>query len=76
MRILLKIVLIVIVLSCTNELKKAPDLLSSVPQNTLAIVQFNDQNTLENALKSTPFLNQIFSLDPLVVGSENDIGYD
>lgn len=63
MRILLKIVLIVIVLSCTNELKKAPDLLSSVPQNTLAIVQFNDQNTLENALKSTPFLNQIFSLD-------------
>ncbi len=63
MRILFKIALVAAVLSCTTELKKAPDLLSSVPQNTLAIVQFNDQNMLENALKSTPFLDQIFALD-------------
>ena len=63
MRFLVKIVLFIAIFSCTNEVKKTPQLLSSVPQNTLAIVQFNDQNMLENALKSTPLLNQIFALN-------------
>ena len=64
MRFLLKLTFIALFFSCTNVEKKAPDLLSCVPQNTLAVLQLNDQNMLNNALSSAVFIKQILALDP------------
>ena len=64
MRILIKLSLITFFLSCSSAEKKAPDLLSCVPQNTLAILQINDQNMLNNSQSSNPFIGQILKVDP------------
>ena len=52
--------------SCSTIEKKAPDLLSCVPQNTLAVIQLNDQNMVSNALSSSLFIEKILALDPLM----------
>ena len=63
MRLLLKLSLITFFLSCTTEEKKAPELLSCVPQNTLAVFQLNDQNMVNNNLSSIPFIRQILEIN-------------
>lgn len=64
MKFVLKLILISLSFSCTNTEKKTPDLLSCVPQNTLAVLQINDQNMLKNALSRSIFIEQILALDP------------
>ena len=63
MRFVLKLIILIFFISCAKSEKKALDLLSCVPQNTLAIVQLNDQNMLSNALSSSPFLKETLNLD-------------
>ena len=62
MRFVIKLAFIAMYFSCSTAEKKAPDLLSCVPQNTLAVVQLNDQNMLNSALSSAEFLTQILAL--------------
>jgi len=64
MRFVFKLAFIALFISCSTAEKKAPDLMSCVPQNTLAVVQLNDQNMLKSALSSASFLTQIMALDP------------
>jgi hypothetical protein len=63
MRFVIKLAFIAVFFSCSTAEKKAPDLLSCVPQNTLAVVQLNDQNMLNSALSSAEFLTQILALE-------------
>ena len=64
MRFILFLLGLLIFTSCDTSVKKAPNLLDCVPQNTLAILQLNDENMLNNALSSSVFIEQILALDP------------
>ena len=66
MRFIIKLTLIALCFSCSTIEKKVPDLLSCVPQNTLAVLQLNDQKMISNALSSSPFIEKILALDPLL----------
>jgi hypothetical protein len=63
MRFILFLLGLLIFTSCDTSVKKAPNLLDYVPQNSLAAFQLNDQNMLENALTNLPFLTEIIALD-------------
>ena len=63
MRFVFKLAFVALFFSCNTAEKKAPDLLSCIPQNTLAIIQLNDQNMLNSALTSAEFLTQILALE-------------
>jgi hypothetical protein len=63
MRFILFLLGLLIFTSCDTSVKKAPNLLDCVPQNSLAAFQLNDQNMLENALTNLPFLTEIIALD-------------
>ena len=56
MRFKLFFLVLLIFSACNTAVKKVPDLLDCVPQNSLAAFQLNDQNMLENALTNLPFL--------------------
>ena len=63
MRFILFLLGLLIFTSCDTSVKKAPNLLDCVPQNSFAAFQLNDQNMLENALTNLPFLTEIIALD-------------
>ena len=63
MRFKLFFLVLLIFSACNTVVKKVPDLLDCVPQNSLAAFQLNDQNMLENALTNLPFLEEIIALD-------------
>ena len=66
MRLILKLTIIALFFSCTNPEKKAPDLLSCVPQNTLAILRLNDQNMITNAFSNSLFIEKILALNSVL----------
>lgn len=66
MRFVLTLTFIAFFISCSTAEKKAPDLLSCVPQNTLAVLQLNDQNMITNAFSNSLFLEKILALDPVL----------
>ena len=66
MRFILKLTLIALCFSCSTIEKKVPDLLSCIPQNTLAVLQLNDQKMISNALSGLLFIEKILALDPLM----------
>ena len=63
MRFVFKLAFVTLFFSCITAEKKAPDLLSCIPQNTLAIIQLNDQNMLNSTLSSAEFLTKILALE-------------
>ena len=63
MRFKLFFLVLLIFSACNTVVKKVPDLLDCVPQNSLAAFKLNDQNMLENALTNLPFLEEIIALD-------------
>ena len=66
MRLILKLSIIALFFSCTNPEKKATDLLSCVPQNTLAILRLNDQNMITNAFSNSLFIEKILALNSVL----------
>ena len=52
----------ILLLGCKDQKKESSNLLDFVPQNTIASIQINDRNMLENTLDNLPFLREILKL--------------
>lgn len=63
MRVKFLIVLVIVFLGCSPEEKKTPELMECVPQNTLAIIQVNDQNMVVNTLTNLTLLNNTLQVN-------------
>ena len=60
----LYLLLIIIIIGCSQTPTISENLLEFVPQNTIAIAQINDRNVLKNALQNQAMLSSIVGLFP------------
>ena len=63
MRFNFLLIIIMLISSCKNEIKKTTSPLDFVPQNSIGVIKVNDPLMLDNTLKKLSFIVELSKLD-------------